>query len=730
MKKLFKSRVFIAFLLSFCLGALIILPNLIYGLGRYNLTGDFSAQQIPFNMMINDSLKEGSFLWTWFNDLGSNFIGTFSFYNIFSPFNLITYLFPSTWFPYLIGWVYILKYAVAGVTSYLFLKRYVKKEKLALLGSLLYTFSGFQLTNMVFYHFHDVVAFFPLLLYTLDNLIYDDKKIWFGLSISLLAFTNWFFFIGQCVFLVLYFIVKVLCHEYKITWKKFLYLVFEGLCGVGIAMIVLLPTLLFTISNPRVADTWKVGKMFIYPFKYYIEIIRGFILPAESMFKSAFISSHNFQSIETYLPFVGILLVLGCLIKNYKKWYSILFIVCLVIIFIPIFNSSFFMFTTNYYARWFYMIILIMSLMSIKCLEDKCSLNIPLFINFILLFIVTYLCIIYRFMIKKESIIFDEVYLIIIIITCLICLIGTYLLCRKINGKKTDYLICCVFIFSLLWGNYMTYQYRVIEDEDSVKYRDYLNIKDELSFDDIRVNASTSCMLNMGYLGRFSNLRTFNSNINGSSFNFYKSIGYDRTVKTELSIYDDELQNFLGVKYFITCGVTELKNYELVRETENYYVYKNNDYKEFGFNTNKYMLDDEFNKLNDFDKKVVLNKYIILNDEQVSKYGDLYLDKVHYNSNSFKYLKNGFSSKIDSSGETIAIYTIPYDRGWKATNNGKNIVIENVDNGMMGIKINKGINNIKFSYFTPGLKSGLIISIVSLILYGVYIYLIKIKKVI
>ena len=88
-------------------------------------------------------------------------------------------------------------------------------------------------------------------------------------------------------------------------------------------MIVLLPTLLFTISNPRVADTWKVGKMFIYPFKYYIEIIRGFILPAESMFKSAFISSHNFQSIETYLPFVGILLVLGCLIKNYKKWYRI-----------------------------------------------------------------------------------------------------------------------------------------------------------------------------------------------------------------------------------------------------------------------------------------------------------------------------------------------------------------------------------------------------------------------
>lgn len=125
---------------------------------------------------MNYSLKNGSFLWTWYNDLGSNFIGTFSFYNLFSPFNMIGYVFPEKFFEYLIGPIFILKYGVAGLTSYLFFKRYVKNKNYALIGSLLYSFSGFQLTNILFYHFHDVFALFPLLLYTLDNLVYENKK--------------------------------------------------------------------------------------------------------------------------------------------------------------------------------------------------------------------------------------------------------------------------------------------------------------------------------------------------------------------------------------------------------------------------------------------------------------------------------------------------------------------------------------------------------------------------
>jgi len=730
-KKIFKNKLFLAFFYSICLGALIILPTLIYGKGQYALLSDFSLQEISFNMMINESLKEGSFLWTWFNELGSNFIGTFTFYNLFSPFNLIAYIFPASWFPYLVGWIFILKYGVAGLTSYLFLKRYVKNDKYAIIGSLFYAFSGFQLTNTMFYHFHDVVAFFPLLLYTFDNYMYDNKKGWFGLVVALLAFTNWFFFIGQGIFLILYFVIKLICKEYKFEWKKIGYLIFEGICGIGIAMIALLPTALFIISNPRVSNESTLIQLIKHPIENYIELLRAFIFPAEVMNTRSFITESNYTSIEAYLPVVGVLLALGCFFKHPKKWYSILIVVLGIFMCVPVLNSSFFMFVGAYYARWFYMPTLILSLMSIKCLEDKCSLKIPLFIN-IGLFILTGIgTLLYMWRIKNIYIFYDKVYFIVMVLMAIICLFVTFYICKNMTHKKIKYLIISIFVFVTLWGNYMTYHYIDFNLYKNDNYKIYLNIKNELSFEDVRTIGDYSCYANMGYIGRFNNMRAFNSNLNGTNFEFYKSIGYDRAVSTLLPVRDgvnDKLYDFLGIKYVISRVDIPMNNYKLVKETKNYYIYLNEDYKEFGFNVNEYMSHEEFNQLSDEDKKETLNTHIILDEKQILKYKKLYSNEVSYLSNKFSFEINGFSSKINSSGETLAIYAIPYDKGWRATVNGKEAVVEKVDNGMIAIKINQGQNEIKFTYKTPGLNLGMISSIISALVYGIYFYKVNLKK--
>ncbi len=116
--------------------------------------------------------------WCWSLDLGSSVISGFSFYNLGSPFFWIFLLCPKGSFPYLAGPLYILKYAVACVTSYIYLRSFSKsksyKNDYALIGALLYAFSGFQTINLQFFHFHDVVAFFPLLLWGIENV--DNKK--------------------------------------------------------------------------------------------------------------------------------------------------------------------------------------------------------------------------------------------------------------------------------------------------------------------------------------------------------------------------------------------------------------------------------------------------------------------------------------------------------------------------------------------------------------------------
>ena len=57
MKKIINNKTLLAFLLSFILGSLIIIPNIIAGKGIYYLVNDFNLQQISFNMINNYSIK-------------------------------------------------------------------------------------------------------------------------------------------------------------------------------------------------------------------------------------------------------------------------------------------------------------------------------------------------------------------------------------------------------------------------------------------------------------------------------------------------------------------------------------------------------------------------------------------------------------------------------------------------------------------------------------------------
>ena len=63
----------------------------------------------------------------------ANFIGSLSFYVLGNPSFWIFMLFPAELFMYVAGWLYILKYAVAGLTAYLWIRQYVKEDMQLLL---------------------------------------------------------------------------------------------------------------------------------------------------------------------------------------------------------------------------------------------------------------------------------------------------------------------------------------------------------------------------------------------------------------------------------------------------------------------------------------------------------------------------------------------------------------------------------------------------------------------
>ena len=715
-KKIYNNKALFAFLCSFILGCIIIIPYMIIGKGIFTLWADYNIEQIPYAQMMNYSIKEGSIFWTWYNELGSNFIGTFSYYNLFSPFSMIGYLFPFRWYPYLGGILTILKFAVSGLTSYLFLKRYVKNKNYAVFGSILYSFSGYQLNNMIF-HFYDSVALFPLLLHALDNYMYDNKKNIIPLVVCILSFTDWFMFIGQGVFTFIYFIVKVIMKDYKLDFKKFIYLVYEVLLGILITTVVLLPTALFTMSNPRVNGSWNFLNMFIheYPTRY-IEMFRSLFFPSEIMCIRAFLTPTNYDSVETYLPFVGSVLAISYLFKRPKKWYNVLIFVLGIFMIIPILNSSFVIFMNTYYARWFYMLILIMCISSIKCLEDKVKINSGLIVSVASFFIMAIIYILLP-IIRHKSFVFDKSYVVIATIFMLVNLLSLFFI-YKINSvnKRNNLIFICTCIYVSFWGIFTIYKYRDEGFKHSEFYDTYINSYKYIKLDDVsRTNSSESCQFNFGYVLKNPNIKTFNSNLNGTDFEFYSSIGQSREVSTDISV-DSKLNDLLSVKYIISCGEElDPDNYKLLSENGIYKVYQNNNFREMGFIFNEYITNEEFKKEKD-KINVILNK-MVLDDKQIKKYGNLFGKDIKVISNIFKYKKNGFESKINVSDDTLVLYTVPFDEGWTALVNGKKIKIEKVDNGFMAVKVNKGNNDIKFNYHTPGLKKGFIVSIIAVLMY-------------
>lgn len=700
------------------------LPITILEKGLFFIGSDFNLQQMIFGEVMNYSLKEGSYLWTWFNDLGSDFIGAFSFYNLFSPFNVFTYLFPARWYPYLCSFLTIVKFGVGGLTSYLFLKRYVKNKKLVLLGSLLYSFSGFQFTNMLF-HYYDSVVLFPLLLYALDNLVYDNRKGYFALTVSLLAFTNWFMFIGEVVFVVIYYIVKVICKSYVFDLKKFFNILLEGVLGTLLASVVLVPSLFFTISNPRISNSFTLSSSLKYSSLInYIEIFRAFFFPSEVMTPRAYLDTANYASVDLYLPFVGSVLAISYSISKKKSWISILMFTCIFFMLVPILNSSFFLFTTSYYARWFYMPTLVLALLSIKCIEENISIKSGTIISFLSLgvMILSYFVLKYRY--PEVEYIHDIKYLIMMISFMIINLVILILIYKSKN--KLKYLFIFTILFVGIWSNYSIYKYRCNSLEYNKRYYNYIHSYKEIKFDDlVRTNSFTGCFSNQGIIFKNGNLLSFNTNMEGSAFEFYNSVDYQRLVSTSILV-DSPLNQFLSVKYFISCTDEEKDDYKLYKDTKNYKIYLNDNYKEMGFVFNKYISNKEFLEKSTEEKYNIINSMIILDDEQITKYKDYYNGDVKVNSNKFKFINNGFISDIDVSKDTLVLYSVPYDKGWKAFNNGREVEIENVDNGMMAIKINKGMNNVKFTYYPRGLKLGLWLSIVSYI--GLLIYCIKSKR--
>ncbi len=346
-------------------------------------------------------VHSGDFGWDWVTDMGSNFVGSYSYYMLGSPFFWLMCLFPSAWTPYLMAPMYMVKYMVAAVIAYAYLQRFVKNKNYAVIGAMLYSFSGFQIYNTFFNQFHDVVAFFPLLLIGIEELVVNNRKGLFAVAVLINAMINYFMFAGQVVFCVIYFLVRLCCKSFRshITPMRFLWLATEAVLGFVMSWFIFLPAASALMGNSRldnsyietIKDMFKsfsageseegfklLKKLFVWEqsgelyWQRYGQIFESYFFPPDIPSRVNFFSGHGtrWASISIYLPMVGLSGALALFTVKKRTWLKGFICFLVVCSFVPILNSIFFLFNSAYYARWLYMLILTLCLATVVSLED------------------------------------------------------------------------------------------------------------------------------------------------------------------------------------------------------------------------------------------------------------------------------------------------------------------------------------------------------------------------
>ena len=762
-----RERYGLVFLLGFFSLLVVLLPLMVLDKGYFIYYGDFISQQLPFYEHANDVVRSGGALgWDWYTDLGSSFLGSYAFYLFGSPFFWLSTLLPENWVLYAIPWLLCLKHGLAALTAYGYIRRFVRSREAAVIGGLLYAFSGFQTFNIFFNHFQDVTAFFPLLLISLEELVNRNRRGWFAACVALMAALNYFFFAGQVVFVVIYFFVRVNCRDFSVDLKKLLAIALEAVIGVCIACAILLPAAMAVLGNERVSAGLYGQDMILYSDKTRIlRIIQSFFMIPDPPARPNLIDTSNakWASIGGYLPLFSMAGVITFLREKKKHWASVLTWICIVCALVPFLNSAFYMFNGAYYARWFYMPLLIMAMMTAHSLDDtrlRWKPGVTACGAALLVFgIISLLPVRKDGEVKWFAFAKNFPYFIVVLCVSALCWLGlVWLLGKRREGKAIlrqavalTAAACVACTATIVWygkcigKNGEDYRREAIHGEEhiSVSYE-----TDEADY--FRVDMSEDYD-NYPMFWGLSSMRCFQSVVDPSIMEFYDSIDIARDVASRANTDSYTLRGLFSVKYYfdkIKDGEQEdpgLPGFTLMDEENGFRVYRNDYFIPMGFTYDWYVPQSIFDTKATVTKERLLIRALVLDEEQIARYGDIlqnmdtagsyamtrddYLRECENHAqeacHDFTYDANGFAAAITLDTPKLVFFSVPYESGWTAEVNGSPVTVERVSNGFMAIRCEAGDNAIRFRYEVPGLRYGCYLTIAGLVLLALYLLLSK-----
>ena len=178
--------------------------------------------------------------------------------------------------------------------------------------------------------------------------------------------------------------------------------------------------------------------------------------------------------------------------------------------------------------------------------------------------------------------------------------------------------------------------------------------------------------------------------------------GKDKAISDTILVIENEKSNDLVVELYFYGNLI------------NTYTYYARPYFTIPLSETDFVTDIRIVNLNDYAAEV--STYLV---------DTCYLDQCYQmrKENSFVHTEvsnNHISGDIEVSEDMLVYISIPYDEGWTVLVDGVETDYQKVNLGFIGIELSKGVHQIEMNYKIPMLKTGALISLVS-VLFGLFV---------
>ena len=235
----------LSFLIPLAVMCGIFIINGVYPFGDESfMHSDMYHQYVPFLSEMQSKLKSGdSLFYSWNVGIGSNFLALYGYY-MASPINWLVVLVPDQYLIEFMTWLVALKIGLCGFTFCFYLTRHFKTKSFALVPfAIFYALSGFLAAYNWNVMWLDCVVLFPLIAVGLEALVKEGKYKLYCISLALCILSNYYISIMVCIFLVLYFLLQLVCSHMSLRQMgaaAVRFALFSLLAG-GLAAVLLIP---------------------------------------------------------------------------------------------------------------------------------------------------------------------------------------------------------------------------------------------------------------------------------------------------------------------------------------------------------------------------------------------------------------------------------------------------------------------------------------------------------